>query len=78
MGYLVIGLDGEAEQTIDAYLEGKRDRPIALVMGAEGPGLREKTKDTVDALVKVEFAGAFGSLNVSNAAAVALYASLPR
>ncbi|WP_293445700.1 23S rRNA (guanosine(2251)-2'-O)-methyltransferase RlmB [Planktotalea sp.] len=78
MGYLVIGLDGEAEQTIDSYLEGKRDRPIALVMGAEGPGLREKTKDTVDALVKVEFAGAFGSLNVSNAAAVALYASLPR
>lgn len=78
MGYLVIGLDGEAEQTIDTYLEGKRDRPIALVLGAEGPGLREKTKETVDALVKIEFSDAFGSLNVSNAAAVALYASLPR
>jgi len=64
--------------TIDAALEGKRDRPIALVLGAEGPGLREKTKETVDMLVKIEFSDAVGSLNVSNAAAVALYASLPR
>jgi len=44
-------------------------------MGAEGPGLREKTLHTCDALVKIDFAGGFGSLNVSNAAAVALYAS---
>lgn len=78
MGYVVLGLDGEAEQTIEQAVEGRRDRPIALVLGAEGPGLRQKTKETVDALVKIEFAGAFGSLNVSNAAAVALYASLPR
>ncbi len=78
MGYLVLGLDGEAEQTIETALEGRKDQPIALVMGAEGPGLREKTKETVDQLVKIDFAGAFGSLNVSNAAAVALYASLPR
>lgn len=78
MGYLVLGLDGEAELSIDAALEGRKDRPVALVLGAEGPGLREKTKATVDALVRIDFAGAFGSLNVSNAAAVALYASLPR
>ena len=78
MGYLVLGLDGEADTTIDAALEDKRDRAVALVLGAEGPGLRQKTRDTVDRLVKIEFAGAFGSLNVSNAAAVALYASLPR
>ena len=78
MGYLVLGLDGEADTTIDAALEDKRDRAVALVLGAEGPGLRQKTRDTVDQLVKIEFAGAFGSLNVSNAAAVALYASLPR
>ncbi len=78
MGYLVLGLDGEATQSIEDALDGKRDRPVALVLGAEGPGLRQKTKETVDALVKIEFAGAFGSLNVSNAAAVALYASLPR
>ncbi len=77
MGYLVLGLDGEAEQSIEATLEGRRDRPVALVLGAEGPGLRAKTKETVDALVRIDAAGGFGSLNVSNAAAIALYASRP-
>ena len=75
MGYIVLGLDGEADLTVEAALEGKRDRAVALVLGAEGPGLREKTKDTVDALVRIDATGAFGSLNVSNAAAIALYAS---
>ena len=75
MGYLVLGLDGTAEQTIEEAVDGKRDRAIALVMGAEGPGLREKTLATCDALVRIDFSGGFGSLNVSNAAAVALYAS---
>jgi 23S rRNA (guanosine2251-2'-O)-methyltransferase len=74
MGYLVLGLDGEAERTIEEAVEGKRDRPVALVMGAEGPGLREKTRETCDALVRIDAAAGFGSLNVSNAAAVALYA----
>nr|WP_319947838.1 23S rRNA (guanosine(2251)-2'-O)-methyltransferase RlmB [uncultured Shimia sp.] len=78
MGYIVLGLDGEAEGSIEVALEGKRDRAVALVLGAEGPGLRQKTKETCDALVKIDFAGGFGSLNVSNAAAVALYASLER
>lgn len=73
MGYLVLGLAGEAEQSLRAVAEAERDRPIALVLGAEGPGLREKTRDTCDMLVKIPFAGEFGSLNVSNAAAVALY-----
>ncbi|HBS50984.1 MAG TPA: 23S rRNA (guanosine(2251)-2'-O)-methyltransferase RlmB [Rhodobacteraceae bacterium] len=77
MGYLVLGLDGEGEQTIEAALEGRRDRAVALVLGAEGPGLREKTRATVDALVRIDAPGGFGSLNVSNAAAIALYASLP-
>ena len=77
MGYLVLGLAGEAEQTIEEAMEGRRDRPVALVLGAEGPGLRQKTRETCDALVRIEFAGAFGSLNVSNAAAVALYAARP-
>ncbi|MDW3222403.1 MAG: 23S rRNA (guanosine(2251)-2'-O)-methyltransferase RlmB [Paracoccaceae bacterium] len=77
MGYLVLGLDGEASQTIETAVEGRRERPVALVLGAEGPGLREKTKDTVDALVRINAAGRFGSLNVSNAAAIALYASKP-
>jgi len=72
---LVLGLDGEAEEVISDAVVGKRDRPIALVLGAEGPGLRQKTKETCDALVKIEYHGGFGSLNVSNAAAVALYAT---
>ena len=78
MGFLVLGLDGAAEVTIEAALEGQRQRPVALVLGAEGPGLRAKTRETVDRLVRIDAAGGFGSLNVSNAAAVALYASLPR
>ncbi|UWQ92599.1 23S rRNA (guanosine(2251)-2'-O)-methyltransferase RlmB [Rhodobacteraceae bacterium M382] len=78
MGFLVLGLDGEAEVTIEATLEGRKDRPVALVLGAEGPGLREKTKQVVDQLVRIDAAGGFGSLNVSNAAAIALYASVER
>lgn len=74
LGFLILGLDGEATQTIDQAVEGRRDRPVAIVMGAEGPGLRDKTKETCDALVRIDAAGEFGSLNVSNAAAVALYA----
>lgn len=75
MGYLVLGLDGEADVSIEEAAKGKADRPIALVLGAEGPGLREKTKETVDQLVRIDASGKFGSLNVSNAAAIALYAS---
>ena len=74
MGYVLLGLDGEAEQTVDEAVAAAGTRPIALVMGAEGPGLREKTRETCDALVRIPYAGEFGSLNVSNAAAVALYA----
>jgi len=76
MGFLVLGLDGEADDTIETALIGLSDRPVALVMGAEGPGLRQKTRETCDKLVRIDAAGGFGSLNVSNAAAVALYASL--
>ena len=78
MGFVVLGLDGEADGTIESVLDGKLDQPVALVLGAEGPGLRQKTKETVDHLVKIDAAGGFGSLNVSNAAAIALYASRHR
>jgi 23S rRNA (guanosine2251-2'-O)-methyltransferase len=78
MGYLLLGLEGEAEVTLGAALAEAGDRPIGLVLGAEGPGLREKTRETCDRLVKIPFAGAFGSLNVSNAAAVSLYAAATR
>lgn len=75
MGVLLIGLDGEAEDTLDATLKELRHRPLGLVLGAEGPGLRELTRTTCDRLARIPFAGEFGSLNVSNAAAVSLYAA---
>lgn len=78
MGFVLLGLDGEAETTLAAALGEAGTRPIGLVLGAEGPGLREKTRETCDALVKIPFARDFGSLNVSNAAAVALYAASQR
>jgi len=78
MGYTLLGLDGAAEQTLPQALANLGDRPLGLVLGAEGPGLRERTRDTCDALVRIPFAGGFGSLNVSNAAAVALYAASQR
>ena len=75
MGYLVLGLDGAANETLDTALADRRDRAVALVLGAEGPGLRQRTRESCDKLVRIGAAGTFGSLNVSNAAAVALYAS---
>lgn len=78
MGYVLLGLDGTAEVTLAEALDEAGSRPVGLVLGAEGPGLRDKTKATCDRLVKIPFAGDFGSLNVSNAAAVALYAASQR
>jgi 23S rRNA (guanosine2251-2'-O)-methyltransferase len=75
MGFVLLGLDGEAEVTLAQAVAEAGSRPIGLVMGAEGPGLRDKTRDTCDRLVRIPYPGAFGSLNVSNAAAVALYAA---
>ncbi|MCB2135327.1 MAG: 23S rRNA (guanosine(2251)-2'-O)-methyltransferase RlmB [Rhodobacteraceae bacterium] len=75
MGYVLLGLDGTATDTLDEAVSAAGGRPIGLVLGAEGPGLRDKTRDTCDRLVRIPFAGEFGSLNVSNAAAVALYAA---
>ncbi len=75
MGYWLLGLDGTAETDLEHTLDGHSAQPVALVMGAEGPGLRAKTKDTCDQLVKIPYGSDFGSLNVSNAAAVGLYAT---
>ena len=78
MGYHLLGLDCAAEQTVQQGLQAAAGRPVGLVLGAEGPGLREKTRETCDMLVKIDAAGGFGSLNVSNAAAVSLYAARQR
>lgn len=69
-GYWVYGLDGEAKQTI---AEAKLDKKSALVLGAEGRGLRRLTAERCDGLVRLPIASQMESLNVSNAAAVALY-----
>ncbi len=78
MGYTMVGLDGTGDVDIGAALTPLRGRPLALVLGAEGPGLRERTRETCDIIARIPFAGGFGSLNVSNAAAVGLYAAQTR
>jgi 23S rRNA (guanosine2251-2'-O)-methyltransferase len=70
-GFRVLGLDGDAPSRIE---EEKAEGPIALVLGAEGKGLRQLTKGTCDRLVRLDLPGKIQSLNVSNAAALALYA----
>jgi 23S rRNA (guanosine2251-2'-O)-methyltransferase len=66
----VIGTSDDAEATIyDLDLSG----PVALVLGAEGAGLRQLTRKTCDELVRIPMAGAVESLNVSVAAGVCLY-----
>ena len=73
-GYAVVGLAGEASGTIEDAAARVGGGPTVVVLGAEGPGLRDRTRDLCDHLAAIAPAGPFGSLNVSNAAAVALYA----
>jgi len=69
-GFLVVGLDSNADDDLAAM---KLQTPLALVLGAEGKGLRQLTGATCDRLVRLNLPGAIKSLNVSNAAALALY-----
>ncbi len=78
MGYALVGLDGTAEAELDPALAGFAGVPLGLVLGAEGPGMRELTTKLCHRLARIPAAGDFGSLNVSNAAAVALYAATRR
>ena len=71
-GFWRIGLTGEAELDLKDAVGPPR---IALVLGAEGPGLRPNTREHCDALARLPITDTVESLNVSNAAAVALYAA---
>jgi 23S rRNA (guanosine2251-2'-O)-methyltransferase len=71
-GFQTVGLDSDGPQEMEKSFAGEK---IALVLGAEGKGLRQKTRETVTALARLDMPGAIRSLNVSNAAAVALYAA---
>lgn len=74
-GYWRIGLAGEAEATL---AQGLTSGPIALVLGAEGEGMRHNIAQHCDALARLPITSDIESLNVSNAAAVALYAVATR
>jgi 23S rRNA (guanosine2251-2'-O)-methyltransferase len=69
-GFLVVGLDSSGDSDVAAL---PLRTPLALVLGAEGKGLRQLTKETCDHVARIELPGEIKSLNVSNAAALALY-----
>jgi 23S rRNA (guanosine2251-2'-O)-methyltransferase len=72
-GLWIVGADAEAPKLArEADLGG----PVAIVMGAEGSGLRQLTRDTCDFLVRLPQQGAVESLNVSVAAGMLLYESV--
>ncbi|MEQ1711858.1 MAG: 23S rRNA (guanosine(2251)-2'-O)-methyltransferase RlmB [Hyphomicrobium sp.] len=74
-GVRIIGLDGDGETLID---DEPLTGPTAFVLGAEGKGLRQLTRDTCDSICRIGAPGPIDSLNVSNAAAVALHLAAMR
>ncbi|HOZ28349.1 MAG TPA: RNA methyltransferase [Hyphomonadaceae bacterium] len=75
-GWKVIGLDGSAEQTLDEAFAG--NEPLAIVMGAEGEGLRQGVAKACSGLARIPIGVQMESLNVSNAAAIAFYEASKR
>jgi 23S rRNA (guanosine2251-2'-O)-methyltransferase len=74
-GFLLVGLDSTGEKDLaDLPLRP----PLALVLGAEGKGLRQLTRATCDLVARLDLPGKIKSLNVSNAAALALYIATKR
>jgi 23S rRNA (guanosine2251-2'-O)-methyltransferase len=71
-GMHVLGFDSEAPAPLAPRTD---DTPLAIVMGAEGKGLRERTRSLCDEMVRLDMPGPIKSLNVSNAAAIALFAA---
>ena len=74
-GFLLVGLDSSGDDDLAA---AALRAPLALVLGAEGKGLRQLTKQTCDRVVRIDVPGEIKSLNVSNAAALALYVASRR
>jgi 23S rRNA (guanosine2251-2'-O)-methyltransferase len=70
-GFTRVGLDSDAPASLDDLTIA---RPLVIVLGAEGKGLRERTRGCCDVLARIPFSGAIRSLNVSNATAITLYA----
>src|SRR4051812_26091932 len=70
-GFARVGFDSSGEAELGTVAAR---RPLALVLGAEGKGLRQRTRECCDVVARLDMPGAIKSLNVSNAAAVALYA----
>ncbi len=70
LGWRAVGLDGSSEEALEDVLDA---RPTVLVMGSEGEGIRRLVAEHCDALSRIPMPGGFESLNVSNAAAIALY-----
>ena len=68
-GFLRVGLDSEGEAAIEEVALGT---PLVLALGAEGRGLRDRVRQSCDALARIDLPGSIKSLNVSNAAAIAL------
>jgi len=74
-GFLLVGLDSSGGSDL---AQTALRAPLALVLGAEGKGLRQLTRETCDAVARLDLPGAIKSLNVSNAAALALYVATTR
>ncbi len=70
-GFQCVGLDSDAPAAIGSVT---MRRPLLLVLGAEGKGLRQRTRELCDTVVRLDMPGVIRSLNVSNAAAISLYA----
>ena len=71
-GLIVVGFDSEAPAPLKPRTD---DVPMAIVLGAEGKGLRQRTRELCDEMVRLDMPGPIKSLNVSNAAAIALFAA---
>jgi 23S rRNA (guanosine2251-2'-O)-methyltransferase len=74
-GYLTVGLDSSGDTGL---AEAALRAPLALVLGAEGKGLRQLTRATCDVVARLDLPGRIKSLNVSNATALALYVATTR